>query len=214
MKYIVVAIMMLCSIASNAQTPNWNEWFRQKKTQRKYLIQQIAALKVYLEYLKKGYQIVDKGLTTIGEIKNGTFNLDKDYFNSLKAVSPVIRNSPKVNDILVYQHMIKEKLEDFVTECKHNDQLTSDETDYIQSVRQKIIEECNLATDELTTVTTTGESEMQDEERMSRLDKVHQEMQDLYAFVMDFIDTTNLLTVQRRKQQLQLENARQLTGSI
>lgn len=214
MKYIVVSIMMLCSIASNAQTPNWNEWFRQKKTQRKYLIQQIAALKVYLEYLKKGYQIVDKGLTTIGEIKNGTFNLDKDYFNSLKAVSPVIRNSPKINDILVHQHLIKEKLENFVTECKRNDQLTSDETDYIQSVRQKIIEECNMAIDELTTVTTTGESEMQDEERMSRLDKVHQDTQELYAFVMDFIDTTNLLTVQRRKQQLQLEKARQLTGSI
>jgi len=214
MKYVIVAITMLCSIASHAQTPNWNEWFRQKKTQRKYLIQQIAALKVYLEYLKKGYQIVDKGLTTIGEIKNGTFNLDKDYFNSLKVVSPVIRNSPKVNDILVYQHLIKEKLEYFVTECKRNDQLTSDEKVYIQSVRQKVIEECNMDIDELTTVTTTGESEMQDEERIDRLNKVHLEMQELYAFVMDFIDTTNLLTVQRRKQQLQLENARQLTGSI
>src|SRR5690606_38045577 len=69
-----------------AQSPTFNEWFRQKKTQRKYLVKQIAALKVYLEYLKKGYEIVDKGLTTIGEIKNGTFSLDKDYFNSLKAV--------------------------------------------------------------------------------------------------------------------------------
>jgi hypothetical protein len=68
------------------------------------LIQQIAALKVYLEYLKKGYKIVDKGLTTIGEIKNGTFNLDKDYLYSLKQVSPVVKNFPKVKEVLVYHH--------------------------------------------------------------------------------------------------------------
>jgi hypothetical protein len=91
MPMIRLFIIMLCSMScytSIAQTPNWNEWFRQKKTQLKYLAEQIAALKVYLEYLKKGYDVAQKGLSTIELIKSGSFSLHKDYFNSLKQVSP------------------------------------------------------------------------------------------------------------------------------
>lgn len=59
--------------ASKVQT--FHEWFRQKKTQKKYLIQQIAALKVYLGYVQKGYSIAQKGLTTVSNIKKGNFDL-------------------------------------------------------------------------------------------------------------------------------------------
>jgi len=65
----VTIIILLSGAQVNAQT--WNEWFRQKKTQKKYLVQQIAALKVYLKYLKQGYRIVDKGLSLVGDIKDG-----------------------------------------------------------------------------------------------------------------------------------------------
>ncbi|MBK8088802.1 MAG: hypothetical protein IPK31_13170 [Chitinophagaceae bacterium] len=37
--------------AANAQT--LNEWVNQKSTQKKYLLQQIAALQVYIGYAKK-----------------------------------------------------------------------------------------------------------------------------------------------------------------
>lgn len=52
-KLCVIMALLTSNVAGQAQTPNWNEWFRQKKTQRKYLIQQIAALKVY-RILKNG----------------------------------------------------------------------------------------------------------------------------------------------------------------
>lgn len=45
-----------------AEAQTFDEWFRQKKTQKKYLVQQIAALKVYLGYLKEGYEIAQKGM--------------------------------------------------------------------------------------------------------------------------------------------------------
>ncbi len=59
---LVIATVLLFQSA-NAQT--WDEWFKQKKTQKKYLVQQIAALRVYLDYLKKGYTVVHNGLNTI-----------------------------------------------------------------------------------------------------------------------------------------------------
>lgn len=211
MKKIVVTLLMLSGfLMSQAQSPNWNEWFRQKKTQRKYLIQQIAALKVYLEYLKKGYKIVDKGLTTIGDIKNGTFNLDKDYLNSLKQVSPVVKNSPKVKEVLVYQLSITSDFRKFLEACRKDENLTLDEVHYIEDVYQNMLNECEASIDELTVITTAGEAEMKDDERLLRLDKVHDDMQDKYAFTQDFISGTRLLSLERAKEKNQINGSKNL----
>lgn len=212
-RYIVISLVLL-SLGTQAQTPNANEWLRQKKTQRKYLIQQIAALKVYLEYLKKGYKIVDKGLTTIGEIKNGTFNLDKDYLNSLKQVSPVVKNSPKVKEVLVYHHSITSDFRKFLDDCRKDANLTSDEVHYIEDVYQNMLKECEVSIDELTVITTTGEAEMKDDERLLRLDKVHDDMQDKYAFIQGFISSTRLLSLERAKEKNQINGSRNLYAEI
>lgn len=200
---------MTC-FAGQAQTPTWNELFKQKKTQKKYLIRQVAALKVYLGYLKKGYNIAQKGLTTIGDIRNGTYGLDKDYFNSLKQVSPAIRNSLKVNDILVYQQLIIEEFRKLYNDCNADENFAPDEQDYIGGVYRNILRECNASIDELTMITTTGEAEMKDDERLSRLDKVHEDMQDKYAFTLDFIAGTRLLSMQRAREKNQIKGSKNL----
>src|SRR3954469_10258998 len=104
---LVIATVLLFQSA-DAQT--WDEWFKQKKTQKKYLVQQIAALRVYLDYLKKGYAVVHNGLNTIEHIKNGNFNLDRDFFSSLKNVNPAIKNTAKVADIIAFQIFISREL--------------------------------------------------------------------------------------------------------
>ncbi len=214
MKKYIMLLFILISIGAQAQSPNWNEWFRQKKTQRKYLVQQIAALKVYLEYLKKGYKIVDKGLTTIGEIKNGTFNLDKDYLNSLKQVSPVVKNSSKVTEVLVYQRSITSDFRKFLNDCRKDANLTSDEVHYIEDVYQNMLKECDASIDELTVITTSGEADMKDDERLLRLDKVHDDLQDKYAFTQDFIGSTRLLSLERAKEKNQIKGSKNLYAEI
>ena len=59
-KLLSVSILIMCFNLCHAQT--WAEWFQQKQTQKKYLIEQIAALQVYLGYAKKGYDIASKGI--------------------------------------------------------------------------------------------------------------------------------------------------------
>ena len=54
-QFTLLILFVLAGGLSQAQT--FNEWFRQKATQKKYLIQQIAALQVYLDYVQKGYAI-------------------------------------------------------------------------------------------------------------------------------------------------------------
>jgi hypothetical protein len=207
-------MVVLCCGAVQAQSPNWNEWFRQKKTQRKYLLQQIAALKVYLEYLKKGYKIVDKGLTAISDIKNGTFTMDKDYLNSLKQVSPVVKNSPKVNEVIAYQNSIRKNLYKLVEDSRKDENISADEVRYIEDVFENMLEECETSVDELIIITTSGEAEMKDDERLLRLDKVHDDMQDKYAFTQDFISSTRLLCIERAKERNQIKRSKQLIKSV
>lgn len=210
----MITILLLSYFADQAQTPTWNELFKQKKTQKKYLIQQVAALKVYLGYLKKGYSIAQKGLTTIGDIKNGTYGLDKDYLNSLKYVSPAIRNSPKVNGTLVYQQQIIEGFRKLYNDCNVDDNFAPDELDYIGGVYRNVLKECNASIDELTMITTTGEAEMKDDERLLRLDKVHEDMQDKYAFTLNFIAGTRLLSMQRAREKNQIKGSKNLYKTV
>src|SRR5690606_18622695 len=89
--------IMLCGFL-HSQTIE--EWTQQKQTQIKYLINQVAANKVYLEYIQKGYAIAGKGLSVIGQIKNGNFTLHKDFFNGLLSINPSIKASSKVAGII------------------------------------------------------------------------------------------------------------------
>src|SRR4051812_14383767 len=102
MKKVAITLVILIAFKeSSAQT--FDEWFKQKKTQKKYLIEQIAAFQMYLGYVQKGYSIARKGLTTIGNIKKGDFNLNNDFFSSFKSVNPTIRNYSKVAEIIAFQ---------------------------------------------------------------------------------------------------------------
>src|SRR4051794_23883691 len=96
--------MLLISTVCDAQT--WNEWFRQKKTQIRYLEEQIIALQVYGSYLQAGYKIVQGGLSTIHDIKNVDFNLHKDYFSSLKRVNASILDNSKTAGVVNLQFNI------------------------------------------------------------------------------------------------------------
>ena len=97
MRKILMILLVLTVPCVHAQT--FQEWTQQKKTQIKYLVQQIAAFQVYIGYVEKGYSIAKKGLNAISNIKHGDFSMHNDYFNSLKIVNPKIKKYWKVADI-------------------------------------------------------------------------------------------------------------------
>ena len=49
--------MLFAIISTGTRAQTFAEWFRQSATQKKYLLQQIAALQVYIGYVQKGYSI-------------------------------------------------------------------------------------------------------------------------------------------------------------
>jgi hypothetical protein len=198
-KIILIFALSFIVHVSNAQT--FNEWFRQKKTQKKYLLQQIAALKVYLDYLKKGYKIVDKGLTVVGDIKQGKFDLDIEYLESLKNVNSAVSGSAKAATIVAYQRMIMvefKKLKDF---SSGSDLFTNEEKRYVESVYSNMLRESEMSLDELGRVLSNSDFEMKDDERVKRVDALYVDMKDKYGFTKSFSNSTKVLMTQRSKDQ-------------
>lgn len=185
--------------AQHGHAQTFDEWFRQKKTQKKYLLQQIAALKVYLDYLKKGYKIVDKGLTIVGDIKQGKFDLDIEYLESLKNVNSAVSGSAKVAAIIAYQRKIMVEFRRLKDSTNESDFLSDDEKHYVQEVYANMLRESELSLDELDRVLSGSEFEMKDDERVKRIDGIYVDMKDKFEFTKSFSNSTGLLIAQRSK---------------
>ena len=80
MKRVVITYLLI-GVVSVMRAQGLQEWINQKATQKKYLLQQIAGLQIYIGYVEKGYSIAKKGLNTIGDLKDGHFSLDKVFFD-------------------------------------------------------------------------------------------------------------------------------------
>ena len=205
-------ILLLTGISFFVKAQNWEEWTQQKKTQKKYLMQQIAALQVYIGYAKKGYDVANKGLTTIRNIKNGDLNLHRDFFGSLKRANPKIKKYAKVADIIAYQLRIVKETNKTLQGIRETGQFTSEELDYCKMVFDNLLVDCLKSIDELFLVITSGELEMKDDERIKRINALYADMQNKYAFSSSFSEEMGLLSVQRLGEQIEINRSKILNG--
>ena len=211
MKKIFIIASLLCFTQSlSAQT--FAEWFRQKATQKKYLLQQIAALKVYIGYVSKGYSIAKKGLNTIQDIKQGDLNLHSSYFTSLVTVNPKIKRYAKVADILGLQIDIARQASKTIKDCRKSNQLTTSEIAYLQNVFNNLLDDCSKCLDALFNIITNGELSMKDDERIAAIDKLYNDMVDKQIFIRSFSNTSRGLCVQRENDRRNIIISKKLNG--
>jgi len=194
----------------HAQT--WAEWFKQKRTQIEYLFKQIAALEVYTDYLQKGYNIAKDGTTLINNIKHGDFDLHKGYFNSLKTVSPSIKNSLMVASIISDQLSILKLFRRLADYSNQSDQLSTDDKNYINAVHTNMNSECAKDVDELFLIITSGELEMKDNERLSKIDGIYNSMKEKLSFSRSFTNQVYILIQQRIQEKSETDRLKKVYG--
>ena len=210
-KCLLIFVFIGIGILTQAQT--WAEWFSQKSTQKKYLIQQIAMLQVYIGYLQKGYNIAKDGLTTIGNSKNGHFSLDKDFFASLRNINPKIKQYAIVADIITLNKKIVQISERTKKYANDNMVLSSSETNYLNNIFEKLIDGCGDLTDQLITIITSGKLEMSDDERIKQIDFIYEEMEERYMFANSFESDLKILEQQRKREQSDVNMLNGLYGN-
>ncbi|MDI5894838.1 hypothetical protein [Flavobacterium algoritolerans] len=180
--------------------------------QAEVLLKQIAALQIYIGYAQKGYSVAKKGLNTIGDFKRGEFNLQTDYFNSLKTVNPKIKKYARVAEIISLQVKIIKSYGTIYGQIQQDDLFHGDEVDYIKRVFDRLIENCDDNLEELITIVTDGQLEMKDDERMKRIDAIYQNMLENHTFCESFSNQTRLMSLSRTKDTKEVKTSRALRG--
>jgi len=190
------ALVLLLLLSSMAKAQTYDEFFRQKKTQQKYLIQQLAALKMYTGYLKKGYDITNEGIQTIKGFTKGEFSLHETYLKSLKAINPATIDKSKILEIAALQISINRSFNAIV----RNANLSESFKIYITDVKRSVLTDCGNNLDELFLIITNEKLELKDDERIKHIEFIYRQMKDNYEFVQSFSNEVKLLINQREQE--------------
>lgn len=206
---IFFLFILLITIGTKAQAQTTAEWLQQKKTQKKYLMQQIAALQMQLGYVKKGYSIAKDGLNLIGDLKEGEFDLHKDYFNSLKTVNPRIRHYSKIADIVSLQVEI---VKTYKNTLKFSEGLTPGEIRFAGKKFELLLNNTSDILNELLTVTSDGKLEMKDDERIKNIDKLYNAMLENAGYAKKFSNEIKGIQVTRKQEKIDIQTSHKLHG--
>ena len=180
--------------------------------QRKELLLQIAALQVYIDYARKGYSVVSKGLNFIGDAKRGEVNLHGDYFTSLLKINPKVSNYYKAAEILSMQFKIMKICKRTYSDLERSDLFHGNELDYIERSFERLLGNCNDTLDQLLVVTTDSKLELKDDQRIERIDALHKMMLDDYNFCLSFSNEAKLLSLSKTREKGDVRNAGAIYG--
>jgi len=163
-------------------------------------VQKLSALKGILNDMYKGYEIVSNGYETIKNISEGNFNLHEAFLDGLLAVSPTVQNYKRIADIINDQLVIVKEYKTAYTRFKKDENFTPDEIIYIGKIYSNLFNVSLKSLDELTMVITANTLRMSDDERISSIDRISEDMQDKLTFLRYFNNSTSILEVQRAKE--------------
>lgn len=205
MKTIIVLLsVMLSTMTGHAQS--------QEAKQLLLNVEKLAQLKLMLSHMKTGYTILSKGYRTISDLSKGNFNLHKNFLDGLLAVSPAVKKYQRVADIIQTQLKLVKESNTALREFSRNKQFTAREIDYLGKVYGNLLKESLQLLEELALVLTAGQLRMSDDERLRAIDRIYDEVMEQYDFLNEFTNGTSILSLQREKDQLDIDLMRRIHG--
>jgi hypothetical protein len=205
-------VLWLFGCWTQARAQTFAEWFQQNKTRLEYYAQQIAALQTYIGYAEKGYGIVESGLSTIGGIKNGEFNLHNAFYSSLESINPAVGKMAEVAEVLALQAATITRLRDALSRYRQGGGLGADEVSLAGQLYQSVLNAVTQDVGTLVEVLTANNWQMTDDERMARVHSLDAEARERYQVVAGFTNQADLLSMQRGVQAAQVGTVDALYG--
>ena len=175
-------------------------------------VEKLAQLKRLLSDMKKGYQVVSTGYTTIKDLSRGNFSLHQTYLDGLIQVSPVVKKYKRVGDILDYQRLLVKEYKQAYNRFKQDDNFNIQELEYLGRVYGNLFKKSLKNLDELSAVLTASRLRMSDDERLHAIDAIFEDMQDKVVFLRQFNESTTILAVQRARERNDVMTIRQIYG--
>ena len=174
--------------------------------------EKLSQLKTLLDDMYTGYTIIYKGYSTIRDISENNFSLHKGFLDGLMEISPVVKKYKRVADIISYQLRIVKLSKAAYDKFKLDKNFSVDEIKGIANVYGRLLNEGLKCLDELIMVITAGELRMSDDERLQAIDGIYTKLVDQFSFLKELNNSTAVLSVQREKEQQDIDISRKIHG--
>ena len=175
-------------------------------------VEKLAQFKQILADMKKGYQIISSGYSTIKDLSQGNFSLHKTFLDGLMLVSPTVRKYKRVADIINNQILLVKEYKTAFNRYKQDGNFDPMEIDYLGKVYSNLFNKSLDDLDELTMVMTDSKLRMSDDERLEAVDRIHRNMQDKLLFLRHFNNNTTVLAVQRARERNDVVTMKKIYG--
>ena len=199
MKTLVSLIMIFC-LTGKVLPQGVDNLLSQSSTDISLIKDQIAALEAGSEILSHGVELIQKGLLSVGGLKNDAFDLHCNYFGSLRLVNPNLVRYTGVADIIGYGESIVSCLKKFTAPAK----LTPAENGYLRLVCKSISASSARSLTELDELLTDNYFQLEDEERTLRIHNIYLELREKYVFTKTFIQGAIRLSRERQNEKKEI----------
>ena len=207
-RMILIFYLASISLTTNAQT--WNEWWKQKDTQKKYLAEQIVALKAYGAVLKEGYEVASKGLGLVHTIKKGDYAQHETYFSSFSTVNPLLKKHPQAERTIALYSKTRQLTLEIPNRLFAENSFTASEEKTIRHVLQSIARDCSQILLDMETLLEKDQLNLSDSERISQLNQIHAGMQEAYGYTIRFYQSCQNLSLFRQHESRAIEHQKSL----
>lgn len=211
MKKLLIALW-LALLPALADAQLFKEWFRQNSTQREYLKEQIAQLKIYLQLTKQGYKIAKEGLGAIHQIKKGELNLHKDRFDSLRIVKSGITSFPRLQQITDLHGSINEICERLPSQIAGCESIDPAVKKQMLAGLKALYDDSQVLIGRLFMVIRDDQLSMTDDERIQQVEKLGQHFEENYLFAQNLRRDLGMVCQAARQELEDIDNRRVLQG--
>lgn len=211
MNKLLFLIAFTCSLPFMGKGQTFAEFFSQKKTQKKYLLAQIAKLEVFLSELKSGYDIAKNGLNGIGNIKDSDLIQHTAFFNHQKTVSPALINNSKAPAIYTIQQQCKSISAQCSSQIKTTAMLADQEKTYCAAVLANMLDELSNENTDLQNVITSGKLQMTDRQRIQQIDNIYSRSLHTQSALQSFTTDITLLINSRTQAATDVQRLKTIT---
>lgn len=175
-------------------------------------LEKLAQFKQILSDMKKGYQVLSNGYSAVKSLSEGNFTLHKTFLDGLMAVSPAVRKYKKVADIINVQILIVKEYKKAFNRFKQDNKFNPAEIDYFGKVYSNLFKQSLKNLDDLSAIITANKLRMSDDERLSGIDRIYDDMQDKLIFLRHFNNNTTILAIQRAREKNDAVTTRKMYG--
>lgn len=205
-KFCVLVICVLGFVNANAQS--------HEAQQLLLNVEKLSQMKNILGDMKRGYDVLSGGYNTVKNIAQGNFSLHEIFLDGLMVVSPEVRKYRKVIDIVEHQQYMVREYKVAFKRFGSASLFNAGEMGYIERVYGQLFSRSLDNLEELAMVITSSKLRMSDEERLSAIDRIFEDMQQKVLFLRDFNEKTTSLGMLRERQSRDLKSVGNLHSNL